>query len=103
MRRIWSAVGHVRKLPGCTTLRADVAGAYIPVVAFAQDYESLELAVSRTFEAELWSIIELDDVMELAEPSRASLTGNTAYIVSRLSDDYPVQFHDTHNYSYLDA
>jgi len=97
----WSALLHVRPLPGKTGGLGTAAGAYAVVLALAHDEADYREKVTAEMDALGLFVAEMDEVAPY-EPHPDDPDG-LIYCAGRLSPEWPVQYHDFHAYPHNEA
>jgi hypothetical protein len=101
-RRPWYSVLHVRPLPGReATLAGCSTGAYAAVLALAADEAEYRQRVTAEMESLGLFVAELED-LEPYEPHEND-SDNVRLCAAKLSDEWPVQYRDFHNYPHDEA
>jgi hypothetical protein len=98
----WSAMLHVRPLPGrIPAIEGGSAGAYAVVLALATDEADYRKIVTAEMERLGLFIAELESLARY-EPHEGD-PHNVRRCAAKLSEDWPVQYHDFHNYPHDEA
>ena len=96
-RGVWGAQLHLRPLPGKDGGLGGAKGAYAWVFALANSDAEYREVVS----AEMESLgLFIAEVEQLSRYERTDEAGDSSSrCIQRLSDEWPVQYHDFHTYS----
>ena len=95
---------HLRPLPGSHVLAENAVGAYGNVVTYAVSEDDYNRIVSQRLEQDMLRVVDTSDVATARHYSANNqLSDYLAFLVDRLTDLEPIQFHTFYNYERDDS